>query len=160
MYQWIIVDGNNLVHSDQDGLFGDHRTDFDSARRALARLLDELVGELAEKVTIVFDGTIGGTDETFQASDLQVIFAPSDKTADDVIERMAAKAPEPGRVLVVSSDRGERDTVRAAGAETMSCRHFIELVRECRQTLHKRLVQRSRLRGSRPSLGDFFPQAG
>jgi len=160
MYGWIIIDGNNLVHSDREGLFGDHVADFDGARFGLARVLDELAGELAGKVTVVFDGTVGGKDEAFQSSELQVVFSPADMTADGVIERMAAQAQDPGSILVVSSDRAERDTVTAAGALTMSCQNFIELIKECRRTLSRQLAKRAKRRTPGQSLGDFFPAAG
>lgn len=157
MYEWIIVDGNNLIHSDRENLFGDRRTKFGSTRWGLARLLDELVGELAQKVTVVFDGTAGESDEAFRTSELQVVFSPAEATADSVIERMVAQAPNPGAILVVSSDRGERDTVGAAGARIMSCGNFIDLVKECRQALNRRLDPRKRP-PTGPSLGDFFPK--
>jgi predicted RNA-binding protein with PIN domain len=158
MHEWIIVDGNNLIHSDEEGLFGDHRTDFESARWGLARQLDELVGELADKMTVVFDGTVGGKDEAFQTTELQVVFSPVESTADSLIETMVTQSQDPGQILVVSSDRGERDTVVAAGARSMSCRHFIELIKETRETLQRRLNRRNQQRTPRPVLGDFFPK--
>jgi predicted RNA-binding protein with PIN domain len=78
-------------------------------------------------------------------------------TADSVIERMVAQAQDPGGILVVSSDRGERYTVGAAGALTMSCRNFIGLIKECRHMLSQRLAKRARRPSPGPSLGDFFP---
>jgi len=160
MYAWIIIDGNNLVHSDRDCLFGDHAAAFDAARFGLARVLDELVGELAGKITVVFDGTTGGKDEVFQNPELQVVFSPADMTADSVIERMVSKAQDPGGILVVSSDRGERYTVGAAGALTMSCQNFIDLIKECRQTLSRQLVRRAKRPTPGQSLGEFFPGHG
>ena len=159
MYEWIIVDGNNLIHSDRDNLFGNRRADFDLVRRALARSLDELVGELAQRVTVVYDGTVGGRDEAFQTSELQVVFSAAETSADSIIERMVADARAPETILVVSSDRGERDTVGAAGARTMSCENFIELVKDTRKAMERRLSSRRR-RSAEPSLGDFFPKNG
>ena len=159
MYKWIIVDGNNLVHSDRESLFGDPRTDFAGARWGLARLLDELMGELAERVTLVFDGTIGGKDEAFQNADLQVVFSPADMTADSVIERLVSRASNPGDILVVSSDRGERQTVGVAGAQTMSCQNFIPLLKDCRQNLRRSLGRHAKQKAPGPSLGDFFPRS-
>ena len=156
MYNWIIIDGNNLVHSDREGLFGNRRADFASARRGLARLIGELGDELAERVTIVFDGTAGGRAEALQAPGLEVLFSPSSQSADSVIERMVSKAPSADGILVVTSDRGERFTVGAAGAMTMSCDNFIDLLKDCRKAVTRKLNPRRRP-PSGPSLGDFFP---
>ena len=158
MYKWIIIDGNNLLHSDKEGiLFGDRKTDFDSARRKLSRALDELAGAIAERMTVVFDGSVGGRDEAFQTSELRVVFSPAEMDADSVIERIVAEAPDPKGILVVSSDRAERRTVGAAGAEVMSCRNFISLLLDVRRSLKRQLQGRGRQVIPGPSLGDFFP---
>ena len=47
-----------------------------------------LAGRLANRMTIVFDGTRGGKDEASEARGVEVIFSPADKTADTVIEQM------------------------------------------------------------------------
>jgi predicted RNA-binding protein with PIN domain len=156
MYEWIIVDGNNLLHSDRAHLFGDVDHDFEAARWGLARILDELSGEMAQKMTIVFDGKAGGKDEAFQGGSLDVIFAPSEMTADTVIERMVAKATTAGNVMVVSSDKAERYTVGATGAQTMSCDHFIEFLVETQRNQARHLKRRSQ-RLPKSTLGDFFP---
>jgi len=52
---WLIIDGNNLLHYDPR-LAGLARRDFDRARRELVQGLDQLAGRLARRVTIVFDG--------------------------------------------------------------------------------------------------------
>ena len=57
--EWIIVDGNNLLHHDPAVVSADGAMDFASARWALARRLDQLAGEMGARITLVFDGTRG-----------------------------------------------------------------------------------------------------
>ena len=155
-FDWIIIDGNNLIHSGRERYFDRAGFDFPGARRQLVALLDELSGELASRLTVVFDGTIGGRDESLRAEGPEVLFSPQDLTADSVIERMVAGAGDPGKILVVTSDRAEIQTVTVAGGQVMSCKSFLDLIDETQQTLKRRLANQSKS-GPRATLGDFFP---
>lgn len=153
--EWLIIDGNNLIHREAVGRAGE-AGDFVSARWRLARRLDELAGRLAPRVTLVFDGTRGGRDEAFETSSIEVIFCPAHTTADTMIERLAVRHSRPERVLVVTSDRAERVTVEAAGVATMSCGNFLDQLADVRRDLHAGLrTRRSSPKGG--TLGDFFP---
>ena len=44
------------------------------------------------------------------------MFSERGKTADNVIERLVARAEQKGEILVVTSDNAERSTVEAMGA--------------------------------------------
>lgn len=157
---WLIIDGNNLVHHDLSAIGVRRGSDFSAVRSALARRIDELAGALARRVTIVYDGTRGGRDEAFEASSVEVIFSPGNMTADTVIERMVSEARNPGRVTVVTSDRGERDTVSAAGAEVTSCPQFIETLADQRGILKGSIRRHATGQGGAggATLGDFFPE--
>jgi predicted RNA-binding protein with PIN domain len=73
-----------------------------------------------------------------------------------MIEQLVQKSRQPERVLVVTSDRAERDTVEAAGAGTESCGHFLGRLADARRELDLTLgARRARCRGA--SLGEFFP---
>lgn len=154
--RWLIIDGNNLMHSDPT-LAPMVRRDFPLARHELARRLDGMRGVLAERITLVFDGTIGGRQTGFEASGIQVFFTSADVSADALIERLAAEAPDREAVLVVSSDRMERHTVEAAGVRSISCRLFLDELSRIEAGLRASLRRASS--GPKPGgkLGDFFP---
>jgi len=73
-------------------------------------------------VTIVFDGRGGTVQRDAAASEtgFAVVFAPADKTADDVIENRVAIARDPRACTVATADALERETVSAAGAACLS----------------------------------------
>ena len=154
-HDYLIIDGNNLVHHAPE-LARLVRADFAQARRRLVERLDELAGASTyREVHVVFDG--GGTQAEFEvhSPSLRVLFCPSNMTADSVIERLVYSHPEPARILVVTSDRGERDTVEAAGATSMSCDNFVDLLAR-----HLRRVAAQIKSGQKKpqgTLGDFFP---
>ncbi len=154
-FEWIIIDGNNLLHHGPRKWLG--VGDFDSARNALVRELDQVAGELAGKTTVVFDGGTGGTSELFKTMSVEVVFSGPGATADGVIERMVAEAPTKKDVMVVTSDRVECNVVEASGATAMSCRAFLEFFEECQQNVASNLKRRAdRLPGN--TLADFFPE--
>jgi len=154
---WLIIDGNNLVHSGRARSPRGRALDFDSERWALARRLDELAGDLADRVTVVFDGKYAGRNAAFDASAVEVLFTAGETTADARIERLVASSPHPARITVVTSDRGETLTVEAAGAGTMSCAIFLDHIEERRAALDDQ-IRRRRSRAGPATLGDFFPR--
>lgn len=152
---WIIIDGNNLLHHKP----ASERRNFGAARWALAREIDELAGELAARITLVFDGTLGGRDEALASSAVDVVYSAAGETADLVIERAVEAARGSGRILVVTSDRAEQNTVAGAGAEVMSCSRFLETLSDSQRAIRRTLNPRARP-PTGPRLGDFFPDGG
>ena len=126
------------------------------ARQQLIRKLEEVAGALAERITVVFDGIGKGGREGYEASSIEVVFSPSDKTADTLIERLAHEATDPTGILIVTSDRLERETTAATGADTMSCGEFLDRCEQIRSELSRQTGAR-RTKSSGPRLGDFFP---
>lgn len=151
---WIIVDGYSLLH--RRGKPGARPGNLLTARQHLIRNLEEVAGALAERITVVFDGTGKGEREGYEAASIDVVFSPSDKTADTVIERMVHEAGNPAEILIVTSDRLERETTSAAGADTMSCGDFLDLCERTRNNL-SRQAGGHRGQNSNSKLGDFFP---
>ena len=72
---------------------------------------------------MVFDGRSGDGPDEQESLVMEVLFSPRDKTADTVIEQLVFQAGPAGRVIVVTSDRGERETTETAGAETKTDHH-------------------------------------
>jgi uncharacterized protein len=146
-YDRLIIDGYNLLHADPalDG----HRRDLATARQRLVRRIEQSAAQFAAQITVVFDGRERGRDAAFDAPGLEVLFSPSNRTADGMIEQMVHDAPHPERLLVVTSDGTEQQVVSAFGASVISCREFLS---RCELPPGRR---------SKPApgftLGDLFP---
>jgi len=149
-YDLLIIDGYNLMYQD-DALEG-RRGDLPTARQRLVRRIEPAASGMASKITVVFDGREGGRDEALGAPNLEVIFSPSNRTADGVIEQMVHDAPKPERILVVTSDWIEQRLVSVFGASVISCREFLL---HC-ETLSVMVARQKPSKGS--TLGDFFPE--
>lgn len=157
-YDWLIIDGNNLIHSDPELTAHVARRAFDQARMALVQRLSPLVGELCGRMTVVFDGRDGTAGTGFEGAAVEVRFSPSNLTADAVIERLVRTAASPPRTAVVSSDRMERDNVEAAGVHTISCLNFLSIAATSRRHLATGLRAASKTL-PRSTLGEFYPKS-
>lgn len=156
--RWLIIDGNNLLHADPARQALVHR-DFALARINLIRQMESLQGIVAERITIVFDGSIEGRQPGFESAAVEVLFSPLNASADSLIERLAVGSPDPRAILVISSDRQEREIVEAAGIRTLPCPSFLEEVRRATHHLAATMKRRSSSPEPRGKLGDFFPSA-
>ena len=58
---------------------------------------------------------------------------------------------------MITSDRAERVTVDAAGAQSMGCTDFLHELALAENTL-RRSASGLMQRGPKPTLGDFFPK--
>ena len=151
-YEWLIIDGYNLLHqvAELAQMLG---SDIQGARHRLVRMVEETAHNMARQTTIVFDGRKAGSDAALTSKYLEVFFSPGNLSADTVIERMVCKSPHSGKILVVTSDHAEHDTVSSAGAYTMSSEEFMARCEaDSRKTISKRTPP-----GKEPKLGDLFP---
>jgi predicted RNA-binding protein with PIN domain len=150
-FERLIIDGYNLLHQTEE-LAGLLRADIHAARHRLVRMVEETARGMAKHTTVVFDGRNTGRDAALSSTYLEVIFSPTNLSADSVIERLVCRDTLTERVLVVTSDRAERDTVASAGAHTMSSEEFMG---RCRARRNK--AAKYRPAGREPTLGDHFP---
>ena len=152
-YEWLIIDGYNLLHQVPElaKMLG---TDIQRARHRLVRMVEETAHGMARQTTIVFDGREAGSDAALTSKYLEVFFSPANLSADTVIERLVCKFENPERILVVTSDHAEHDTVSSAGAHTMSSEEFMA---KCEADA-KRAIPKQMPRRKEPKLGDLFPE--
>ena len=151
-YRRIIIDGYSLIHRDAK-LKALLNQSLLLARQQLIQKVERVAALLGERTTIVFDGKQTGSSDEMNASSLEILFSSADKTADTVVERLVYADANPEAVLVVTSDRRERETVMAAGAQTMSCGEFLEV---CERNT-KTILQKTKKNVAGPKLGDYFP---
>lgn len=139
----LIVDGYNTVHA-----WPTLRTvlvshGLEEARRRLVAALAEFAATSRVEVTVVFDAPRGtGRAATEEIVDgVQVRFTGGHDTADHVIERLAYEATRDGPavdVVVATSDRLQRDMVRAMGVTTMNAPTLEAEVRAAAETTQSR----------------------
>ncbi len=149
---WLIIDGYNVLHQ-VDKLATLLRSDLQMARHRLIRMVEHAAFEIAPQTTIVFDGREAGACDAMSSKHLEIFFSPANLSADSIIERLVCKYEAPEKILVVTSDRLERDTVSSAGAQTMGAEDFIA---QCKRHA-KRPLRKAIPPGQKPRLGDVFP---
>ena len=147
--KWIIIDGYSLVYRDPT-LQSILHTSPEMARHHLIRKLEQVAQDVAERITIIFDGQSKGHDDQYDPGVVEVIFTSGNQTADTMIEQLIHRVPNPAELMVVTSDSHEARTVDAAGASCMSCRSFLELIEPCSRRVPRQKVPAIQL-------GDFFP---
>ena len=125
----ILVDGYSLLHRWPALASGTPRHS-SAAREALINRLREYRAATHTPITVFFDGqgAPAGTPKPLSDPNLEILYSPSGRTADDLIERAAYRFRAYGDVLVVTDDYAERDTVAAFGGLVSSCEVFIRQV--------------------------------
>jgi uncharacterized protein len=100
----IIVDGYNLIRQ-SDTLRQAERKSLEEGRNALVRSLAVYRKLRGHRITVVFDGWVGGSprEERDLASGVEIIYSRLGEKADEVIKRLIEKGSE--EILVVTSDR-------------------------------------------------------
>ena len=111
----ILIDGYNILAS----------SNF-AGRDELLHALKVYQKASDHKLSIVFDGTQGGTRDGDEYTDggIKIIFSPITVTADDVIEEMLESKESSGWV-VVSSDRRIQKAAAKASAQFMYAHEFV-----------------------------------
>jgi uncharacterized protein len=129
----LIVDGYNVIHAWTDLRSALDRAGLEESRRLLIAALAEYGAVRGVQITVVFDGprrAVATGPETVDG--VTVRFGGVSGSADHVIERLAYQASRQGLaadVVVATSDRLQRDMVRAMGVSTMDVRSLEAEVR-------------------------------
>ncbi|MFT3780733.1 MAG: NYN domain-containing protein [Nibricoccus sp.] len=141
----LLVDGANILHA-----WAETRAlltrDRDAARARLSLLLGVIHDAEEIRLTIVFDGR--GDELVVERPDSALTFShvytPSGTTADDVIERLVAKAVDPSACVVATDDQAERSTAEAVGATWISSSELDAWVRRASARQEQQLKTRMR----------------
>ena len=127
----VIVDGYNVIHAWPQLKAELARGPLEASRSRLIALLGEYAAVRHVRVTVVFDGPRTATAPEVEVVDgVEVRFSGRSGSADHVIERLAYEATRAGdAVTVATSDRLQRDMVRAMGGVTIDAVWFEREVR-------------------------------
>jgi predicted RNA-binding protein with PIN domain len=123
MARHLIVDGYNLAHalSTTRGLI---RSDRQAVRQTLIDLLRRYKKAVRSEITVVFDGADQPGGHGGRSAGITVIFSRPPQSADDRIRALVNGARDPGKLLVVSSDREVWRHARNKGAEIITSQAF------------------------------------
>ena len=141
----ILVDGYSLLHNWPELAPGRARHSA-AARDALVEQLTHYWDVTGTPLSIFFDGSFprGTGPQVHSSPEVEVLFSSGGQTADDLIERAAARFRDYGEVLVVTDDIAERETVIAFGASAASCDNFIAMVKSALAELAQDLKRHNR----------------
>lgn len=118
MTRWL-VDGMNVIGSRPDGWWRDRK-------KAMVNLVEHLEAwaeASGEPVTVVFDGD-GPPELAGREGAVEVVFVGRGRTADDEIARRVAADPDPGSLVVVTSDSELAQRVEAHGTSRLGAGAF------------------------------------
>jgi predicted RNA-binding protein with PIN domain len=116
--RWLI-DGMNVIGTRPDHWWKDR----DAAMLRLVDMLERWAAAEGDDVTVVFERP---PRPPIRSTVIEVAHAPKPRAnaADDEIVRRLRAEPEPGLVVVVTSDRWLADTVSAIGAAVVGAEAF------------------------------------
>jgi nicotinic acid mononucleotide adenylyltransferase/predicted RNA-binding protein with PIN domain len=111
----VIVDGNNVIGSRPDGWWRDRP----GAARRLIAALQELARRSGDRICVVLDGRpLGDVPEGVHGGVLVAYATRAGRdAADDRIVTEVERDRDPSSLVVVTSDRGLSERVRALGAD-------------------------------------------
>ncbi|HEV3144670.1 MAG TPA: NYN domain-containing protein [Gemmataceae bacterium] len=127
-----LIDGYNLLFAlgFTSRHWGPHA--LEKSREDLLAWVEKAVADNAPSVVIVFDGRAQFRNRAVsrRPSGLEVRFTAG-QLADDAIEEMIRKEPNPRTLTVVSSDHRIQEAARRRGCKAWDSTEFIDWVLEC-----------------------------
>jgi len=134
----LLVDGHSVIFAWPD-LAEIHRRNTASARENLVRRLTALQDSSEWEVAVVFDGRGAKASSDSEPHGIAVFYSKSGQTADEIIERLAAKYAASCEVTVATDDHMERTTVEALGGMSISTDQLLAEINSAENTLRNRI---------------------
>ena len=125
--RFLIVDGHSVIFAWPE-LRALHRRKTASARERLTKILTAYQDFTGIRVVLVFDGKGTTITQETDPGGIQIFYSNTGHTADDLIERLAAKYGNLYSITVATSDLLEQQTAIAFGAECISADGLRDLV--------------------------------
>jgi hypothetical protein len=123
----IYIDGYNLIRQ-SIRLRRFERQSLEAGRHALVEWLARYRRRKDHRITVVFDGWVGGSarEERDFSAGIFIIYSPKGVKADEVLKRIIASSDE--EILVISSDREIASFAVRRGKATLSSPEFESIV--------------------------------
>jgi predicted RNA-binding protein with PIN domain len=134
----LLVDGHSVIFAWPD-LAEIHRRNTASARENLVRRLTSLQDSSEWEVAVVFDGRGTKASSESEPSGIAVFYSKSGQTADEIIERLAAKYAASCEVTAATDDHMERTTVEALGGMSISTDQLLAEIHTAESVLRDRI---------------------
>jgi predicted RNA-binding protein with PIN domain len=143
--RYLLVDGHSVIFAwpELRKLHGRRNV---LAREELIKRLTEYQDTTDTRVVLVFDGQGAKLSEETTPGGIQIFYSAARQTADAIIERLVAIYGEEHEMMVVTSDRLERQTALAFGATTMPAEALPALLGDARSDFERDL---RKLRGKK-----------
>lgn len=138
--RFLLVDGHSIIHAWEElkklHLTGSKRYLAREMLLAKMRLLQDMSGE---SVVVVFDGTQSRLTEEREEGGIQIFYADAGRTADSIIERLAAKYAGTYPLRICTADGMIWETVTALGATWISPKDLRFELERSEKDMRKRL---------------------
>ena len=134
----LLVDGHSVIFAWPD-LAEIHQRNTASARENLVRRLTGLQDSTEWEVAVVFDGRGAKASSESEPSGIAVFYSRSGQTADEIIERLAAKYAASCEVTVATDDHMERTTVEALGGMSISTDQLLAEIQSADGALREKI---------------------
>ena len=123
-----LIDGHNLIGT---GIIHGISLKDEDDEVKLVQLLRRYQSRVRTRLTVVFDrGVPGGYAHALSGGGVEVVFAGSGHSADDIIMARIRRSRNPAALRVVSSDRTIQQFAKAHGCRVISAADFArEVVR-------------------------------
>jgi predicted RNA-binding protein with PIN domain len=144
----LLVDGHSVIFAWPD-LAEIHRRNTASARENLVRRLTALQDSSEWEVAVVFDGRGAKASTDSEPNGIAIFYSGSGQTADEIIERLAAKYAATCDVTVATDDHMERTTVEALDCLSISTAQLLSEIHSAGTALCDR-IQNLRKKAPRP----------
>jgi predicted RNA-binding protein with PIN domain len=120
-----LIDGHNLIAK----MAGVDLGDLNDEAELVLLLRRWTAGCKNRKVTVVFDGGLpGGENRILSTSSVKVVFAPADRSADDLLITRIHRLGNPAEYTVVTDDRKVIAEGRQMKASLMSSAKFAQSI--------------------------------
>lgn len=137
--RYLLVDGYNIIFAWED-LAEIAKENLDGARGKLLDILCDYQGSTGVYLIVVFDAyrVKGHQTEVTDYHNIHVVFTKEAETADQFIEKFAAKHGEREHVTVATSDGLEQIIIRGQGCGLLSAREFREEI----ASMHEKMAEK------------------
>jgi predicted RNA-binding protein with PIN domain len=141
--RFLIVDGHSVIFAWPElRALHDRRTA--SARERLTKILTEYQDFTGTQVVLVFDGKGATITQETEPGGIQVFYSNTGRTADDLIERLAAKYGNLYSLTVATSDLLEQQTAIAFGADCVDADGLRDLIKNAQRSFELEMKRRKR----------------